>query len=110
MQVGMIGVGRMGANMVRRLMQHGHECVVYARRASSLEPLVQAGATGSTSLEDFASKLTTPRLAWMMIPAASVDPTIANLEPYLEAGDILVDGGNSYYRDDLRRAKLLQPL
>jgi 6-phosphogluconate dehydrogenase len=107
MQIGMIGVGRMGANMVRRLMRAGHEGVVYARHASSIQPLVQDGATGSTSLEDFASKLSKPRIVWMMIPAGSVDATLSNLLPYLDRDDIVVDGGNSYYHDDIRRAKEL---
>jgi 6-phosphogluconate dehydrogenase len=107
MQLGMVGVGRMGANMVLRLMRAGHECVVYARRAESQQPLIQAGAKGSSSLQDFAAKLQKPRLVWMMIPAASVDATLEGLLPSLEPGDVVVDGGNSYYRDDLRRSKAL---
>ena len=109
MQLGMVGLGRMGANMVRRLMKAGHECVVFDMSPKSVEELVQEKAVGSSSLKDFVSKLTTPRAVWLMIPAAVVDQTIAGIVPYLEAGDILIDGGNSYYIDDIRRANQLAP-
>ena len=109
MQLGMVGLGRMGANMVRRLIKAGHECVVFDMSPKSVEELVKEKAVGSTSLKDFASKLTKPRAVWLMIPAAVVDQTIAGIVPYLEAGDILIDGGNSYYIDDIRRAKELAP-
>jgi len=107
MQLGMVGLGRMGANMVRRLMNAGHECVVFDMSPKSVEALVKEEAVGSSSLQDFASKLTKPRAVWLMIPAAVVDETIAGIVPYLEAGDILIDGGNSYYIDDIRRASQL---
>ena len=103
MRMGMIGAGRMGGNMVRRLLLNGHECVVHARKASSIEPLVSEGALGASSLADFVSLLPVPRIVWLMIPAASVDKVIANLVPLLSAGDILIDGGNSHYHDDIRR-------
>ena len=109
MQLGMVGLGRMGANMVRRLMKAGHECVVFDMFPKSVEELVKEKAIGSSSLKDFASKLSKPRAIWLMIPAAVVDETIAGIVPYLEAGDILIDGGNSYYIDDIRRAKALAP-
>ena len=109
MQLGMIGLGRMGANMVRRLLGAGHQCVVFDMSAKAVQELAQEKATGSTSLADFASKLEKPRAVWLMVPAAAVDETIAELLPYLEAGDILIDGGNSYYVDDIRRAKELAP-
>ena len=107
MQLGMVGLGRMGANMVRRLMKAGHSCVVFDVFPKSVEELAKEKATGSSSLQDLASKLTKPRAVWLMVPAASVDETIAGVVPYLEAGDILIDGGNSYYIDDIRRAKQL---
>ncbi len=109
MQLGMVGLGRMGANMVRRLMKGGHSCVVFDVFPKSVEELAKEKATGSSSLQDLASKLTKPRAVWLMVPAASVDETIAGVVPYLEAGDILIDGGNSYYIDDIRRAKQLAP-
>jgi 6-phosphogluconate dehydrogenase len=109
MQLGMVGLGRMGANMVRRLMKGGHNCVVFDVFPKSVEELVAEKATGSASLKDLASKLTKPRAVWLMVPAAVVDQTIAGVVPYLEAGDILIDGGNSYYIDDIRRAKELAP-
>ncbi len=109
MQLGMVGLGRMGANMVRRLMKAGHECVVFDMSPKSVEELVKEKAVGSSSLKDFASKLTKPRAVWLMIPAAVVDETIASIVPYLGASDILIDGGNSYYIDDIRRAKQLAP-
>ena len=109
MQLGMIGLGRMGANMVRRLLRGGHRCVVFNRTPSAVNELVQEKATGSTSLQDLVTKLEKPRAIWLMVPAASVDETIAGLLPYLEPEDILIDGGNSYYVDDIRRAKELAP-
>jgi 6-phosphogluconate dehydrogenase len=109
MQLGMVGLGRMGANMVRRLMKNGHQCVVYDVTPKSVTELAGEGATGSSSFQDFVSKLTKPRAIWLMIPAAVVDQTIAQIAPHLEAGDILIDGGNSYYIDDIRRSKELEP-
>src|SRR5579863_1556004 len=107
MQLGMIGLGRMGANMVRRLLRGGHQCVVFNRTPKAVNELVQEKATGSTSLQDFVSKLEKPRAIWMMVPAAAVDETIAALLPLIDPEDILIDGGNSYYVDDIRRAKEL---
>ena len=107
MQLGMIGLGRMGANMVRRLLKGGHQCVVFNRSPKPVNELVQEGAIGSTSLSDLATKLAKPRAIWLMVPAAAVEQTISDLLPSLEAGDILIDGGNSYYVDDIRRAKQL---
>jgi len=107
MQLGMIGLGRMGANMVRRLIKDGHQCVVFDRSADAVKDLVKENAVGGTSLADFVKKLNKPRAVWLMVPAAVVDKAIADLSPLLEAGDILIDGGNSYYVDDIRRAKEL---
>jgi len=109
MQIGMIGLGRMGANMVRRLIRKGHSCVVFNRSPQAVNELVKEKAIGATSLADVVKKLEKPRAIWLMMPAAVVDDTIADLSPHLEAGDILIDGGNSYYVDDLRRAKQLAP-
>jgi 6-phosphogluconate dehydrogenase len=109
MQLGMVGLGRMGAGMVRRLMRGGHGCVVYDVNASAIPPLEQDGATGATTIEAFIGKLTPPRAIWMMIPAAVVDATIERLLPHLHAGDILIDGGNSHFADDIRRAADLKP-
>ena len=109
MQLGMIGLGRMGANMVRRLQKNGHQCVVFDRTPATVQQLASEGATGSTSLDDFVQKLQKPRAIWLMVPAAVVDSSIKDLVPKLESGDILIDGGNSYYIDDIRRAKELQP-
>ncbi len=109
MQLGMIGLGRMGANMVRRLMQSGHTCVVYDRNADAVKASVADGATGAASLEEFVQKLERPRAVWLMVPAAVVDASIAKLTPLLEKGDALIDGGNSYYIDDIRRASSLLP-
>ncbi|HEX3992424.1 MAG TPA: NAD(P)-binding domain-containing protein, partial [Acetobacteraceae bacterium] len=103
----MIGLGRMGANMVRRLLRSGHQCVVFDRSTKAIDELVGEKATGSGSLADMVGKLTKPRAIWMMVPAAAVDETIADLLPLLSAGDILIDGGNSYYIDDIRRSKEL---
>jgi len=109
MQLGMIGLGRMGANMVRRLQKNGHQCVVFDRTPATVQQLASEGATGATSLDDFVQKLQKPRAIWLMVPAAVVDSSIKDLLPKLESGDILIDGGNSYYIDDIRRAKELQP-
>jgi 6-phosphogluconate dehydrogenase len=109
MQIGMIGLGRMGANMVRRLIRKGHSCAVFNRSPQAVNELVKEKAIGATSLADVVKKLERPRAIWLMVPAAVVDDTIADLSPHLEAGDILIDGGNSYYVDDLRRAKQLAP-
>ena len=109
MQLGMIGLGRMGANMVRRLIKNGHNCVVFDRSQDAVSNLVNDRAVGSSSLADFVKKLDTPRAIWLMVPAAVVDDTIADLLPLLDKGDILIDGGNSYYVDDIRRAKELAP-
>src|SRR5882724_9405813 len=106
-QLGMIGLGRMGANMVRRLIKDGHQCVVFDRSADAVKELVKENAVGTTSLADFVKKLNQPRAVWLMVPAAVVDKAIVDLSPLLEAGDILIDGGNSYYVDDIRRAKEL---
>jgi 6-phosphogluconate dehydrogenase len=105
MQVGMIGLGRMGANMVRRLMKGGHQCVVHDVSADAVRALAAEGAVGSTSREDFLAKLDSPRVIWLMVPAGVVKATLDDLVPRLAPGDILVDGGNSYYRDDIDRAK-----
>jgi 6-phosphogluconate dehydrogenase len=107
MQLGMIGLGRMGANMVRRLLKAGHQCVVFDMSAKAVEELVKERAAGASSLHDLVKKLDQPRAIWLMVPAAVVDKTIRDLLPDLEAGDILIDGGNSYYVDDIRRAKEL---
>jgi 6-phosphogluconate dehydrogenase len=107
MQLGMIGLGRMGANMVRRLLKGGHQCVVFDRSRKAVQELTQEKAVGASSLADFVKKLEPPRAVWLMVPAAAVDTTIADLLPFLEKGDILIDGGNSYYIDDIRRAKEL---
>jgi 6-phosphogluconate dehydrogenase len=109
MQLGMIGLGRMGANMVRRLMKKGHDCVVFDRLPQAVTELTKENAAGATSLQDFVKKLKKPRAAWLMVPAAVVDQTIAELLPHMEPGDILIDGGNSYYIDDIARAKQLAP-
>jgi len=109
MQLGMIGLGRMGANMVRRLMKNGHQCVVFDMSQKAVNELVKEKAEGAASLAEFVKKLEKPRAVWLMVPAAVVDKTIADLLPHLEAGDILIDGGNSYYIDDIRRAKELAP-
>jgi 6-phosphogluconate dehydrogenase len=104
MQLGMIGLGRMGANMVRRLMKSGHKCVVFDMSPQAIDELVKEKAVGAKSLTDFVKKLEKPRALWLMVPAAVVDKTIADLLPHLDTGDILIDGGNSYYIDDIRRA------
>jgi len=109
MQIGMIGLGRMGANMVRRLLTGGHECVVFDMSPETVQELVKEKAVGSSSLADFVKKLAKPRAVWLMVPAAVVDKSIADLLPHLERDDIIIDGGNSYYVDDIRRAKELAP-
>jgi 6-phosphogluconate dehydrogenase len=109
MQLGMVGLGRMGANMVRRLLKDGHQCVVFNRTRAPIEALVKENAIGAFSIEEMVRKLDKPRAVWLMVPAAAVDGTIAGLLPHLESGDILIDGGNSYYVDDIRRAHELAP-
>jgi 6-phosphogluconate dehydrogenase len=108
MQIGMVGLGRMGANMVRRLMKKGHQCVVTDHDNAAVTQLIGEGATGSTDLSEFVNKLEQPRAIWMMIPAAIVGNVITEITPLLEKGDILIDGGNSYYKDDIQRARKLQ--
>src|SRR5215472_6069873 len=105
MQLGMIGLGRMGANMVRRLVKRGHQCVVFDVSSKAIGELAKEGAVGAASLSDLLKKLEKPRAVWLMVPAAVVDKTIADLLPHMEAGDILIDGGNSYYVDDIKRAR-----
>ena len=109
MQLGMIGLGRMGSNMVRRLLKDGHQCVVFDRSPKAVADLVKEKAVGAASLAEFVKTLTKPRAVWLMVPVGVVDATIADLLPHLERGDILIDGGNSYYIDDIRRAKELTP-
>jgi 6-phosphogluconate dehydrogenase len=109
MQLGMIGLGRMGANMVRRLLKGGHECVVFDRSADAVAALVKEMAIGTTAQTEFVKNLKKPRVIWLMVPVGVVDETIASLLPQLDRGDILIDGGNSYYIDDIRRAKELSP-
>jgi 6-phosphogluconate dehydrogenase len=109
MQLGMIGLGRMGGNMVRRLIRKGHDCVVFDRSPQTVSELVKETAVGATSFQDLVKKLKKPRTVWLMVPAAVVDETISELLPHVEAGDILIDGGNSYYIDDIARAKQLAP-
>ena len=108
MQLGMIGLGRMGASMVRRLLKRGHECVVYARRPAAVASLQKDGAIGTASLQEMVSRMAKPRALWLMVPAAAVDQVLDDLTPLVEAGDIVIDGGNSYYRDDIRRGIELQ--
>jgi len=109
MQLGMVGLGRMGANMVRRLLKQGHQCVVFDMSPQAVQELAAQSATGSSSLADLVAKLEKPRAIWLMVPAAVVDTTIGQLLPLLEPGDTLIDGGNSYYIDDIRRSKELAP-
>src|SRR5579872_3511623 len=104
MQLGMVGLGRMGANLVRRLMRDGHQCVVYDVNADAVKGLEGEGATGATSIADFVSKLTAPRAAWVMVPAAYTGDTVDQIAAAMSAGDIIIDGGNSYYHDDIHRA------
>ncbi|HEU5442478.1 MAG TPA: NAD(P)-binding domain-containing protein, partial [Steroidobacteraceae bacterium] len=109
MRIGMVGLGRMGANMVRRLIRGGHECVAYDRSQESVQAVVADGAVGANSLAELVRALTPPRAVWIMVPAALVDSVIAELRPLLSSGDILIDGGNSHYQDDIRRAEELRP-
>ena len=109
MQLGMIGLGRMGANMVRRLIKDGHKCVVFDQLPKAVKELAKGKAVGAASLADLVKKLAKPRTIWLMVPAAVVDKTIAELVPLLDSGDTLIDGGNSYYIDDIQRAKELAP-
>jgi 6-phosphogluconate dehydrogenase len=108
MQIGMIGLGRMGANMVRRLLGGGHACVVYDRSQEAVQATAREGASGAASLDAFLAQLATPRIVWLMVPAAAVDATLDDLVPRLAKGDVVVDGGNSYYRDDIARAARLR--
>jgi len=108
MQIGMIGIGRMGGDMVRRLLANGHECVVYGRNAAAVDVLAGEGAIGTLTFETFISRLAAPRVVWLMIPAASVDAMIEKVLPLLDSGDIIVDGGNSHYHDDIRRSSELK--
>src|SRR5438270_13092097 len=105
MQMGMIGLGRMGANMARRLLAGGHRRVVFDRSRKGVEELTRAKAVGASTIVDLVKRLETPRAVWLMVPAAAVDATISDLVPHLASGDILIDGGNSYYIDDIRRAQ-----
>ncbi len=105
MQLGIIGLGRMGANMVQRLMRAGHECVVFDNNPAQVQALADQGATGAADMADFCAKLDAPRAIWIMVPAAVVESVINQLEPHLTADDVLIDGGNSYYQDDIRHAK-----
>jgi 6-phosphogluconate dehydrogenase len=110
MQIGMIGIGRMGANMARRLMKHGHQCVVYARSQDTVQAMVKEGAIGSTSLEDLVGKLPAPKTIWLMVPAgAATENAVVQMAALLPPGSTLIDGGNSFFQDDVRRAKMLQP-
>ena len=109
MQLGMIGLGRMGGNMVHRLLAGGHRCVVFDRSPTAVEELARANAIVATSVGDLVKTLDSPRAVWLMVPAAAVDATINELLPHLTAGDIIIDGGNSYYVDDIRRARELAP-
>jgi 6-phosphogluconate dehydrogenase len=109
MQLGMIGLGRMGGNMVRRLMRAGHQCVVYDVHPPAVKTLAGEGATGADSLKALVKALKPPRSVWLMVPAALVDQTLSDLSPLLAAGDTVIDGGNSYYHDDIRRAAQLKP-
>jgi 6-phosphogluconate dehydrogenase len=109
MQLGMVGLGRMGANLVRRLTRAGHDCVVYDVNATAVKELEGEGATGATSLDDLVAKLSPPRAAWVMVPAAFAGPTVTDLADRMDRGDIVIDGGNTYYRDDIDRAEALAP-
>jgi 6-phosphogluconate dehydrogenase len=109
MELGMIGLGRMGANMVRRLMRAGHKCIVFDMNAANVQALAKEGAAASSSLKDFVQKLAKPRAVWLMVPAGVVDASIKDLAPLLEPGDTIIDGGNSHYHDDIRRAAELKP-
>ncbi|MBU6420329.1 MAG: NAD(P)-binding domain-containing protein, partial [Proteobacteria bacterium] len=108
MQLGMIGLGRMGGNMVTRLSRAGHECLVYDTHQEAVDAQAKNGVKGTTDLKEFVKQLSKPRLVWLMVPAGAVDAVLETLVPLLEAGDIVVDGGNSYYHDDIRRARELK--
>ncbi|MGH9202522.1 MAG: NAD(P)-binding domain-containing protein, partial [Vicinamibacterales bacterium] len=108
MQLGMIGLGRMGASLVRRLMRSGHQCVVHDRNPAAVDGLVKEGATGAASLDQVVAQLTPPRTIWLMVPAAAVDGVVNGLVPLLAKNDVVIDGGNSHYVDDIRRAQQLQ--
>src|SRR5436853_2581163 len=109
MQLGMVGLGRMGGNMVRRLIAGGHECVVFDMSPDNVKTLVKDGATGASSLDDFVKKLRKPRAAWVMVPAGGpTEQTVMALAEHMESGDIVIDGGNSYFKDDVRRSKALR--
>ncbi len=109
MQLGMVGLGRMGANMVRRLMRGGHDCVVYDMNRENVEKMTGEGATGAKTLEEFVKRLTKPRAAWMMVPAGeATEQTVLTLGQHMESADIIIDGGNSYFKDDVRRAVMLK--
>jgi 6-phosphogluconate dehydrogenase len=110
MQIGMIGLGRMGANMVWRLVRDGHQCIAYARHAETVNAVLREGVTGAESLEDMVARLETPRVLWLMVPAAAVDSTLDVLKPLLSPGDIVIDGGNSHYHDDIRRGAQLKEI
>jgi 6-phosphogluconate dehydrogenase len=108
MQIAIVGLGRMGANITRRLLRAKHECVVYDLNRDSMTPLIEAGAAGAKSMEDLVATLTPPRVIWLMLPAAIVDKTISELMPHLRPDDVLIDGGNSHYRHDIDRAAVLK--
>ena len=108
MQVGMVGLGRMGSNMVRRLLKAGHECIVYNRSPEPIRTLVGEGASGAATLVELVRMLRKPRAIWLMVPAAAVEPVLTELTTIIDAGDVLIDGGNSYYHDDIRRASWLR--
>src|SRR6478735_6635309 len=110
MQLGMVGLGRMGANIVRRLMRDGHECVVFDVNADAVKELAGEGAIGAATLDEFVSKLSKPRAAWVMVPAAFTGETVMDLAKKMEPDDIIIDGGNSYYHDDIERAKALEEM
>src|SRR5258708_5361343 len=105
MKLGMLGLGRMGANMAERLLKGGHKVVAFDRNQEKTDELVRDGATGASSLQEFSQKLDRPRIIWLMVPAAVVDDMLSKLTPLLERGDVVIDGGNSYYHDDIRRSK-----
>jgi len=109
MQLGMVGLGRMGSNLVRRLMRDGHECVAYDVNEAAVAELAKEGATGATTLDEFVAKLTPPRAAWIMVPAAFAGQTVTDVASRMDKGDIVIDGGNTYYRDDIDRAEVLKP-
>src|SRR6202047_4195505 len=108
MRIGMVGLGRMGANMVRRLIKGGHECVAYDNSAEAVKAIVAQGAKGASTFAELVEALPTPRIVWVMVPASVVDSVIAQLRPLLKRGDVIIDGGNSHYHDDIRRAEELQ--